>query len=212
MTGASESDDGSATSGAAGRQSGMSISKDIPAWKLSASQYCTQQDVKEPWLFEVSPMQLGLMSKRARGEYDTKRAAEWAASGACKTEWRRKVVEASMVGTFDWRNPPADLHPEARTAAIAAHVAAKKADREEAWAAYRAAQSIQKSADVAPGDRVFDLMFGGYVRVVKAFAKGIRVVLERDGESAKPYTADVRRFQRMNYADAKAAFEMASPP
>ncbi len=185
----------------------MSIAKDIPAWKLSASQYCTQQDVKEPWLFEVSPMQLGLMSKRAREEYDAKRAAEWAAEWACKADWRRKVAEASLAGVFDWRHPPEDLHPEARSAAIAAHVAAKKADREEAWAAYRASQSIQKPADVAPGDRVFDLMFGGYARVVKTFAKGIRVALERDGESAKPYTADVRRFQRMSYADAKAAFD-----
>lgn len=188
----------------------MSIAKDIPAWKLSASQYCTQQGVKEPWIAEISPMQLGLMSKRARAQYDEKRRAEWAASGACKEEWRQKVVEASVSGVFDWRKPPADLHPEARDAAITAHIATQKANREEAWQAFSEAQSIHAPSDVAPGDRLWDIMFSGYVRVLKTFAKGIRVVLEREGEAARTYTADARRFQRMSNADAKAAFEAAT--
>lgn len=188
----------------------MTISKDVPAWKLSASQYCTQQGVKEPWIAEISPMQLGLMSVRARMLYDAKRRAEWAESGACKEEWRQKVVEASMSGVFDWRNPPADLHPEARSAAIAAHIATQKANREEAWRAFSDAQRIRTPSDVAPGERVYDIGFSGYVRVLKPLTKGIRVALERDGEAAKPYTADARRFQRMSRADAKAAFEAAT--
>lgn len=188
----------------------MTIPKDIPAWKLSASQYCTQQGVKEPWIAEISPMQLGLMSKRQRAEYDAKRSAEWAASGACKEEWRQKVVEASVSGVFDWRNPPTDLHPEARSAAIAAHIAVQKANREEAWRAFMDAQRIRTPSDVAPGERIWDIAFSGYVRVLKPFAKGLRVQLEREGEAAKPYTTDARRFQRMSHADAKAAFEAAT--
>lgn len=188
----------------------MTIAKDLPAWKLSASQYCTQQDVKEPWIAEISPMQLGLMSKRARAQYDEKRRAEWAASGACKEEWRQEVVKASVSGVFDWRNPPADLHPEARAAAIAAHIATQKANREEAWKAFSATQAIHAPSDVAPGDRLWDIAFSGYVRVLKAFPKGIRVVLEREGEAAKPYTADARRFQRMSHTDTQAAFEAAT--
>lgn len=187
----------------------MSIAKNVPAWELSASQYCTQQGVKEPWIAEISPMQLGLMPKRARAQYDAKRSAEWAASAECKAEWRRKVVEASLAGVFDWRNPPTDLHPEARTAAITAHVASQKAHREEAWSAYREAQRIRTPGDVAVGDRIWDIAFSGYVRVLKPFAKGIRVALEREGERAKPYTADARRFERMSHNDAKEAFEAA---
>lgn len=188
----------------------MSIAKDVPAWKLSASQYCAQQGVEEPWIAEISPMQLGLMSKRARAQYDEKRRAEWAASGACKEEWRQEVVKASVSGVFDWRKPPADLHPEARDAAIAAHIATQKANREEAWRAFSAAQSIHAPSDAAPGDRLWDIMFSGYVRVLKTFAKGIRVVLEREGAAARTYTADARRFQRMSPADAKAAFGAAT--
>lgn len=188
----------------------MTIPKDMPAWKLSASQYCTQQGVKEPWIAEISPMQLGLMSVRARMLYDAKRRAEWAASGACKEEWRQKVVEASLSGVFDWRNPPADLHPEARSAAIAAHIASEKANREEAWRAFMDAQRIRTPSEVAPGERIWDIAFSGYVRVLKTFAKGIRVTLEREGASCKPYTADARRFQRMSHNDARAAFEAAT--
>lgn len=187
----------------------MTIAKDTPAWKLSASQYCTQQGVKEPWIAEVSPMQLGLMSKRQRDAYDAKRSAEWAASGACKEEWRQKVVEASVSGVFDWRNPPADLHPEARSAAVAAHIATQKANREEAWKAFSEAQRIRTPGDVAVGDRVWDIAFSGYVRVLKLFPKGIRVMLEHEGAEAKPYTADARRFERLSRADARAAFEEA---
>lgn len=188
----------------------MSIAKDVPAWKLSASQYCTQQGVEEPWIAEISPMQLGLMSKRARAQYDEKRRAEWAASAACKAEWRQKVVEASVSGVFDWHNPSADLHPEAREAAIAAYIATQKANREEAWRAFSAAQSIHAPSDVAPGDRLWDIAFSGYVRVLKVFSKGIRVALEREGEAARPYTADARRFQRMSHTDAQTAFETAT--
>lgn len=188
----------------------MTIPKDVPAWKLSASQYCTQQDVKEPWLAEISPMQLGLMSKRQRDAYDKKRSAEWAASGACKEEWRQKVVAASLGGVFDWRSPPTDLHPEARSAAIAAHIATEKANREETWRAFYEAQRIRTPSDVAPGERIWDIAFSGYVRVLKTFAKGIRVALEREGEAARPYTADARRFQRMSHTDAQTAFETAT--
>lgn len=187
----------------------MSIPKDLPAWNLSASQYCVQQGVKEPWIAEISPMQLGLMSKRQRDAYDAKRSSGWAASGACKEEWRHKVVEASLSGVFDWRKPPADLHPEARSAAIAAHIATEKANREEAWRAFYEAQRIRTPSDVTPGERIWDIGFSGYVRVLKPFAKGIRVALEREGEAAKPYTADARRFQWMSHSDAKAAFEAA---
>lgn len=188
----------------------MTIPNDIPAWRLSASQYCTQQGVKEPWIAEISPMQLGLMSVRARMLYDAKRRAEWAASGACKEEWRQKVVEASLSGVFDWRNPPADLHPEARSAAIAAHIATQKANREEAWRAFMDAQRIRSPSDVVHGERIWDIAFSGYVRVLKTFAKGIRVALERDGVEVRTYTADARRFQRMSRHDAKAAFEAAT--
>lgn len=187
----------------------MSIHKDVPAWRLSASQYCAQQGVKEPWIAEISPMQMGLMSKRQRAQYDAKRSAEWAASGVCKEEWRQKVVEASLAGVFDWRNPPTDLHPEARSAAIAAHIATQKTNREEAWRAFLEAQRICTPSDAAPGERIWDIGFSGYVRVLKPFAKGIRVALERDGEAAKPYTANARRFQWMSHSDAKAAFEAA---
>lgn len=188
----------------------MTIPKDVPAWKMSASQYCTQQGVKEPWIAEISPMQLGLMSVRARVVYDAKRAAEWAASGACKEEWRQKVVEASVSGVFDWRNPPADLHPEARSAAIAAHVAAQAVSREAAFLAFKDAHRIHSPSDVAPGERIWDIGFSGYVRVLKSFAKGIRVTMERDGVEVRTYTADARRFQRMSHDDAKAAFEAAT--
>lgn len=184
----------------------MAIDKNIPAWHLSASQYCIQQGVKEPYICEISPMQMGLMSKRQRAQYGKQRDAEWNASAECKQEWARKVVDACKAGVFDWRRPPPELHPEARSAAIAGHIAEEKAQREEAWQAYRETLRVTKPTDTAPGERLHDILYNGYVRVVKLFPKSLRVVLERDGENAKPYTTDARRFERLRYCDAQAEF------
>lgn len=187
----------------------MAIDKSIPAWHLSASQYCIQQNVKQPYICEISPMQMGMMSKRQKAAYDKVRSAEWDAVIACKDAWTQKVVDAYRAGTFDWRTPPPELHPEARSACIHADIAQRKADKEEAWKAFREANAITKPTDVTVGERIFDVMYSGYVQVVKLFPKGLRVKLERDGENAKPYTADARRFQRLKYNDAQAAFEEA---
>ena len=190
----------------------MAIEKNTPPWHLSASQYCIQQGVKQPYICEISPMQMGLMGKRKLEAYMRERGAQWEASAACKLEWRSKVYAAFRAGEFDWRDPPASLHPEALSALVLAVVEVEKVAKDDAWRAFGLANRIWAPSDVSEGDRVYDIMCRGYVRVVKTFAKGIRTVPETpryQGDAMKPSTRPAQMFNRLSYNDAKEAFEAA---
>lgn len=184
------------------------IDKNIPAWKLSASQYCIQQDVKQPYICEISPMQMGLMGRRQLERYMKGRSAEWQAAANCKEEWRRKVYAAFKAGEFQKGAP--SLHLEAWSAVVSSQIAEGKADRALAWRKYEQANRITSPADVSVGDRVFDVLCHRYARVLKLFPKGIRVQPETpsyQGDAMKPITRPAKMFDRMSYNDAKSAFD-----
>lgn len=188
----------------------MTIEKNTPPWHINASQYCIQQGVKQPYICEISPMQMGLMSKRALDKYMTERGREWQASADCKQEWRRKVYAAFKAGEFQKGSP--GLHSEAWDAVVSARIAEGEASRAEAWKEYEQANHITRPSDVSPGDRIYDLMCSCYVRVLKLFPKGIRVQPESPRYSSDPMksvTRPARVFWRMSYDDAKEAFEAA---
>lgn len=73
---------------------------DTPAWQTSAEAWKRARGVHTPWIAEVSPMQLGMMSPRQRAAYEKRRSAEWSASATEYAAWRVEVVAAFDAGAF----------------------------------------------------------------------------------------------------------------
>jgi hypothetical protein len=138
---------------------------ETPAWQMHPSTYQERQGVHEPWIAEISPMQLGMMGDRQRAAYQKKRAGEWAASGQAKTEWRRKIMEAHDAGTITRDSP--DLHPEAKRALLDGLAERQKSERQATFEEAVKANGIGSMEEISVGDRLFDTYSSSYGTVTK---------------------------------------------
>lgn len=141
-------------------------------WTTDASRYQSALGVKQPWIAEISPVQYGRMSARAKKAYDAKRAAEWEASGVAKERWRKEVLRAFDLGQF--RLDDDDVTEDAREAVRLGQRRVAEAAEKSALALARTANQVLPG-ELEVGDRVYDLMRGKYGTVSKVFKKSARV-------------------------------------
>jgi hypothetical protein len=111
------------------------------------------------------------MSRAARTRYDNERRAEWQASADASSEYARRCVEA-------YDADPTVLERASSDARSAIHAAL--AQREKESRGQRLQALAKQNVDVAaakPGDRVWWVLGGRYVRVVAALHVSLRVVV-----------------------------------
>ena len=174
-------------------------------WTVTDRQYLAAIGVHQPWIAEISPMQIGLMSDRERKRYQEKRGAEWDAAAKAKAEWRAKVYAAYQAGEFTLKDP--DILDAVKDAVAGVQVAAKKQTAEQANEQAQTEAVIKSPADVEVGDRIFDLMSGQYAVVLKKFKTSVRVKGERGSE----YTRPAGQFLWGSYDDVKAKAAAGEP-
>lgn len=183
-------------------------------WEMSASQYQLSIGVHQPWIAEISIPQYAGLSKRAKREYDAKRAKEWQASADAKTEWRNKVMEAYDKGIITKNTP--NLHPDARSAITLALIAKEKQQKETTFDKAYAENHIKSISELNVGDRVYDIMTRSYGKVEKTFKNSVRIRLDEPlryaGKVDETLTVNVRQLQRKSYDDLKAEIEKPAKP
>lgn len=173
-------------------------------WEMSASGWLAHTGVHEPWIGEISPMQMGLMGKQQKARYDKQRAAEWDASSKAKAEWRAAVIAAHDEGRITQDDP--GLHPDAKSA-----IFAERAARQEAAEKARLDQALKdnritSASQVKAGDRVYDVMYGRYVTVTKPLKASVHVV----DDHGDTYKAPASRLQWRHYNEVKSG--QPAPP
>lgn len=173
-----------------------------PAWTMGPDRYQYLRGVHRPWVAEISPMQLGCMSRRQQERYRAKRAREWDASDACREEWRGAVVAAYKSGAVSLTTP--NLHADARKALLQEMARDRELDKEMRFAAARRANDIDAASEVAVGDRIYSLMGSRYVRVVKVLKARLDVVDDR----GQTFRVKASACMRKSYTDLQAAVEM----
>lgn len=167
-------------------------------WTIDGSQWMSLKGVKQPWAFEISPMQYARMGKSQKAAHDKKRAAEWQASMDAKKDWADAVLAASKSGEFDVGDK--DVHPEAKSVVRRGKMAADKEKEADLLSRAEKDNEIQSASDLKVGDRVFSVMARGYVTVEKVAKKSIRVAGARG--SVKQ---DVKYLRWLSNDDMKSA-------
>jgi hypothetical protein len=162
---------------------------------MGPSRWLALHGIHEPWIAEISPMQMGLMSARQKKIWQERRSKEWAASIEGKRAWANAVFAAYDAGAFTLKTERA--HPDAVAAVRTELIARAKQTEEAAKKAAHLDNRIRSVEEVAIGDRIYDLMYSRYVHVLKKFKTSFRV---RD-ENGKEYTGNFGRFQRYQYND-----------
>ena len=173
-------------------------------WTTDAARYQSALGVKQPWIAEISPVQMGRMSARAKKAYDAKRAAEWEASGVAKERWRKEVIRAFELSLF--RLSDDEVTNEAREAVRFEQRRAEDLAQKRALVVARTANQVLPD-EVAKGHRVWDLMRRQYGVVTKVFTKSARVEF-LDG---KDRTIPIGQLQWLSYDDLKGAVERGDP-
>lgn len=153
--------------------------KPLEVWKIGRDLYQARLGIKRPHIGEISGVQYGLMSKRAKKAYDAKRHAEWEASGACATQYAKEVFEAFLDDPGILEHP--ELHREARTAIISAKIRFAEADKEARLEALRDDNRIETAEEVRAGDRLWWLLGGRYLKVTKVLKISLRGIDEDAG-------------------------------
>jgi hypothetical protein len=168
-------------------------------WTIGVQAWQALEGVHQPWICEISPMQFAHMSKRAKAQYEEKRHREWQASSDCKTRYREAVVAAFDRGEFTLETP--DVHPDASERVFWALRDRREAAEKFKKLAALNANEIASVDELNVGDRVYSIIYGRYVEVVKINRKSVRV---RD-EAGDTYPMDVRTLQRRSYNDCVQA-------
>lgn len=176
-----------------------------PIWTMSTSQYQSMRGVKQPWICEISPMQYAHMSKRQQAQYDEKRSREWQASADCKQEYHEAISAAYTAGAFDLND--SDVHEDAKKAVFWLEQEQQKKSAEERMAQATEENQIRSFDEISIGDEVYDIMCGGYVRVVKKSRLSCRAEYVGDAPYLKGKTilCKLGAIQRKSYNDMQAA-------
>lgn len=150
-------------------------------WKISASRWLSINNIKEPWIAEISPYQYASMSKSEKARYDKKRDAEWAKSSDAKKEWAFLVYKAYKNGEFNLNDK--DVHPEAKHAAKIGKYREDTEAKEKAFEKADKENRIKDTLKLKVGDRVYSVMFRDYVEIKKVSKKS--VIVDHKGRQMK---------------------------
>lgn len=177
-------------------------------WLYSPDTFQAVIGVKQPWLAEISPVQFGRMSKRAKVEYDRKREAEWAASAEAKAEWRRLVIDAHNRGA--WSKSTPNVSREAKSELFAAKV---RADEQKAAASLEQARKKNslRISDLSPGMRVHYIMGNHYGTVSKVSKKSARMIPEVEYLRGKPMLIREPGINYLGNSDLEAVVARGGP-
>lgn len=175
-----------------------------PVWEISASMYQARMGVHQPWICEISPYQYGSMSKRGKAQYDAKRSQEWAASGAVKQGWHRKVIVAYEAGEVTLDTP--GLHSEAKSAIIHEQIRRREVETERRYKEALKQNRITGPGEIKKGDTVFDVICGKYGEVVKVNKKTARVWIDF-AWGGRDVKVDIRLLQWKHPNDIRAEIE-----
>lgn len=165
-------------------------------WETTPQAWQRVRGVHAPWIAEISPAQFAGMSGRRKLAYQGQRSEEWAASAACKDEWKTILLLARKAGLFD-RNQ-AGVSEAAFHADIHAEIEEEKQAGE---ARFLALEAQNDASGCQVGDVVFD--FIAYGVVVKASAKSVRI--DRPGGQSfnKGVHATRKSLRWLHYSDVK---------
>lgn len=152
-----------------------------PVWQTNRTAWQHAQGVRRPAIFgDISPMQYGLMSKRAQARHDAERRAAWQASVDCGAEYERLCVEAYDADPSILTSP--DLDRDAREAIRCEMSRRRDAEAARQRAERHAESLIHSTAEVAVGDRVWWVMRRECLTVTRVLKAAVRGVNDR-GES-----------------------------
>jgi len=141
-----------------------------PVWEITPRMYQAAQGVHAPWIAEISPMQMSMMSARAKAQWQKKRSAEWQASADVKDEWAKLTRQAFAAQLFDIHDP--GVSQEARSAVLQGRIAAKKAAAAASEAQVRS--WAHDMAGIKPGDVVWRAMYASYGTVARVNRLSVR--------------------------------------
>lgn len=173
-------------------------------WKYTASGYLAATGVHEPWIAEISPMQMGLMGKQAKRRYQAKRAKEWDASAKAKQEWADAVLAAYEAGEFDEDTP--GVNPAALEAVRLEGERRRKSEFAQTVKEARAKNNIRDLSQVKIGMKIYHIAMG-CGEVVKVNKKSLRMKLDSGMGVAKVYPGmltwlSIRNFEEQVKAGA----------
>lgn len=176
-----------------------------PIWTLTHTQYLILQNVHQPHIAEISPMQYGMMSDRARGKYQEQRSREWSASGACKAEFDRLVFEAFKRGEF--KRTDEGVSQDAKSAVIYLTAQENKAARDERIREARRENQILHVDDAEVGDKIFIFGYSTYATITKKLKVSFRVQVE----SGREYKIAAGACHWLKYDDMLKAVDEGRP-
>lgn len=168
---------------------------DVPVWQKTRDRYQSERGVHRPHIAEISPMQMGMMSQRAKEAYQKKRSAEWAASEKCATEFAQACFEAYLADPTILRSPR--ISEDARKQISFALRRSEQAEREARAAAAHRENRLSSKDQVSVGDRVWALLGGCYITVEKVFSASVR---GRDDQGRSRKVA-IKALMRLSYQD-----------
>ena len=171
---------------------------------MSRAAYQARLGVKQPWIGEISGVQLGRMSKRARAQYDARRSAEWGASHECGLAFARECFEAYVADQTILDHE--SISTDARNAILSAKLRWEEADRAERERRAVEANRISDASEVCVGARVFCIIGREYLRVTKVFKASLRGIGERGGCERK---VPAKACQWLSHEDMKAGCSIA---
>lgn len=171
-----------------------------PVWQMSRGAYQARAGVKQPWIGEISGVQLGRMSKRARAQYEAKRSAEWGASHECGLAFARECFEAYVADQTILDHEA--ISTDARNAILSAKLRWEEAERAERERRAVEVNRISDASEVLVGARVFCILGREYLRVTKVFKASLRGIGERDGRERK---VPAKACQWLSHDDLKAS-------
>jgi len=148
---------------------------------------------------EISPMQYGLLSKRGREQYDTKRNQEWRDSASCAKDYEEACATAYLADPSILTSPA--LVKDAENAIRTALIRAKEGVLQAQVALVKATNQILPTSDVEVGDRIFTKMGGRYGIVEKRSKASASILL--DNGSLMPVKLAACTW--LSYSDVQAA-------
>lgn len=167
-------------------------------WTINGSQWMAIQNIHEPWIAEISPIQYARMSKRAQAAYDKKRSAEWQASGDAKQTWEKAVIDAYNKGKFNINDR--DVHRDAKSAISSGKIRAKESNKKAKIEKAHTSNRISSTSEVKVGDRVYYIIYRKYADVVKVNKKTVRIKFD-DGSAI---TKDPNMLQWLSHNDVES--------
>lgn len=149
-------------------RSDLDISK---PWTMNASQWLIANNIHEPFIAEISPMQYAHLGKQQKAAYDAKRNKEWNDAAKGKTEWAKLVYKAFKDGKFE--KDDMDVSDAARDAIRYQGVASEKEELDKIFKEEDRKNEIMDTSELKVGDVVWHFMYRQYVTVTKVGKKSV---------------------------------------